>query len=251
MEETKISKMSAILNADFSEEDTIWLTNDKTMRKAIGILGMALPILLILLLYIFSSFAGPLESISHYYYTRVSGVFIGIMSILAIFLIIYKGKEPIDLFVSITAGVSALFVIMFPTRNITEICHDTTKTYSVTILSHNEFRENFHYLSTAVFLGCLSYMSIFLFTKSDKTKEERRARKKIRNKIYRVCGAIMIIAMGVIFLGGFCKLIPKDFYQNHQLTFWMEVLSVESFGFSWLIKGETLFKDKKVINLKQ
>ena len=50
------------------------------------------------------------------------------------------------------------------------------------------------------------------------------------------------------FLGGFCKLIPEDIYQNHQLTFWMEALAVESFGFSWLIKGETLFKDKKIIN---
>jgi succinate-acetate transporter protein len=61
---------------------------------------------------------------------------------------------------------------------------------------------------------------------------------------YTECGVIMIIAMAVIFLGGFCKLIPEDFYQNHQLTFWMEALAVESFGFSWLIKGETLFKDK-------
>lgn len=91
-------------------------------------------------------------------------------------------------------------------------------------------------------------MSIFLFTKSDKTKEERGVKKKIRNRIYRVCGVLMIFAITVIFLGGFCKLIPEDIYQNHQLTFWMEALAVESFGFSWLIKGETLFKDKKIIN---
>ena len=248
MEETKISKLSAILNADFSEEDTIRLTNGKTLRKTIGVLGMALPFLLLLSLYIFTTFGRPLESISHYYYTRVSGVFIGIMSILAVFLIIYKGKEPIDLFVSLIAGVSALFVVMFPTGNITEICHDTTKAYSVTILSKNAFRENFHYISAGLFLSCLSYMSIFLFTKSDKTKEERGVKKKIRNRIYRVCGVLMIFAITVIFLGGFCKLIPEDIYQNHQLTFWMEALAVESFGFSWLIKGETLFKDKKIIN---
>ncbi|HRM11932.1 MAG TPA: hypothetical protein PLV47_02945, partial [Flavobacterium sp.] len=55
MEETKISKLSAILNADFSEEDTIWLTNGKTLRKTIGVLGMALPFLLLLSLYIFTT----------------------------------------------------------------------------------------------------------------------------------------------------------------------------------------------------
>lgn len=32
-------------------------------------------------------------------------------------------------------------------------------------------------------------------------------------------------------------------YQNNRLTFWMETLAVESFGFAWLIKGETMFKD--------
>jgi len=245
MKETKTSEISEILNADFTKEDTIWLTNGKTLRKTIGILGMALPLLLIISLYIFSGFAGPLESISHYYYTRVSGVFIRIMCILAIFLIIYKGKEPIDLIVSVIAGIAALFVVMFPTDNISEICQDSAKSYSVTILSKNEFRENFHFISAAVFLGCLAYMSIFLFTKSNKSKEKRGTNKIIRNRIYRVCGVIMILAMLVIFLGGFCKLIPEDVYRSHQITFWMEALAVESFGFSWLVKGETLFKDEK------
>jgi phosphoglycerol transferase MdoB-like AlkP superfamily enzyme len=126
-ESNKKTKMSQILNADFGKEDTIWLTKGKTLRKAIGILGMALPFLLILSLYFFSNFSEPLESISHYYYTRVSGVFIGILSILAIFLIIYKGKAPTDLIISTIAGVAVLFVLLFPTGNISEICHDKPK----------------------------------------------------------------------------------------------------------------------------
>ncbi|MBL7926334.1 MAG: hypothetical protein JNK61_05430 [Bacteroidia bacterium] len=245
MRAIKKTKMSQILNADFGKEDTIWLTKGKTLRKAIGILGMALPFLLILSLYFFSNFSEPLESISHYYYTRVSGVFIGILSILAIFLIIYKGKAPTDLIISTIAGVAVLFVLLFPTGNISEICHDKTKTYSLIILPKNEFRETFHYISAAVFLSCLSFMSIFIFTKSDKSKEERGEKKILRNKIFRVCGVIMIITLVVIFFGGFCKFIPEDFYQNNQITFWMEAIAVESFGFSWLIKGETWFKDKK------
>ncbi|MDT0678515.1 hypothetical protein [Autumnicola musiva] len=240
----KKTKMPAFLKAEFTKENEIWLTNSKTLRKTIGILGMALPFILIFSLFIFSGFAGPLNSISHYYYTRVSGILIGVMSILSIFLIIYKGKEPIDLLVSLIAGITALFVVMFPTGNITEICQDATKSYSVTILSKNELRETFHYISAAVFLGSLSFMSICLFTKSNQTKDERGTKKILRNRIYRVCGVIMIVSMAVIFLGDFCGMIPEDFYQEHQLTFWMEALAVECFGFSWLVKGETIFKDK-------
>ena len=37
------------------------------------------------------------------------------LSILAIFLIIYKGKALIDLFISLIAGIAALLVVFFPT----------------------------------------------------------------------------------------------------------------------------------------
>ncbi|GAL84240.1 hypothetical protein Celly_3120 [Sporocytophaga myxococcoides] len=244
MEETKSSKITTILKANFKEGDSIWLTSSYTLRKTVGVLGMALPLLLVVFLYIDNGYLQPLESLSHYYYTRVSGIFVATLSILGIFLIIYKGKELVDLLVSSIAGIAVLLVALFPTDNITDICCDITKTYSVTFLPHSTFREAFHYLSAGTFLSCLSYMSIFLFTKSDKSVIERGTMKIIRNRIYRICGIMIIIALAVIFLGGFFKLIPEGFYREHQITFWMETLAVESFGFSWLVKGETLFQDK-------
>ena len=39
-------------------------------------------------------------------------------------------------------------------------------------------------------------------------------------------------------------IISEKFYETYHLTFWMETLAVECFGIAWLIKGETLFKDK-------
>jgi hypothetical protein len=244
MEESNVSKLATFLKTDFKEGDSIWLTNGHTLRKTIGVLGMALPVLLYTFLYIDTGFTQPLASLSHYYFTRVSGIFVATLSILAIFLIIYKGKAPIDLFISLFAGVAALLVVFFPTGNISDICCDTTKTYAVTFLSISEFRNNFHYISAGVFLGCLAFMSIFLFTKSDKPKELRGQMKKSRNRIYRLCGAIMLIAIAVIFFGGFLKLIPENVYTENEITFWMETFAVESFGFSWLVKGETLLKDK-------
>lgn len=208
---------------------------------------MSLPFLLVLSLQIFAQYADPLESISHYYFTRVSAVFIGIMSILAVFLIIYKGKEPIDFYVSLTAGIAALGVILFPTSNIS-VKSDEIKEIAVTVLKPNELQETFHYISAAIFLLCLTYMSLCLFTKSDKTKEERGKMKKIRNRIYRTCAVIMLGAMAVIYFGGAREIIHEETYNHYKLTFWMEALAVVSFGFSWLIKGETLVKDKIQLN---
>lgn len=239
------SELENYFRLDFAENDTLWLTNTYTLRKTIGIMGMALPFLLFVFLWIDNGYTMPLQSISHYYFTRVSGIFVAILSVMAIFLIIYKGKEPIDFLISFLAGIAALLVVFFPTGNITEVCCDASKTYSVTRLIPNTFRENFHYISAAVFLGSLAYMSLFLFTKSNKPSRERGQRKIIRNRIYRVCGVIMILAMLVILLGGFFRLIPHNFYESNQLTFWMETLAVESFGLSWLVKGESVFKDRE------
>ena len=236
------NKVTKALNVNFTDDNTLWLTDGKTLRKLIGILGMALPLLLFFFLYIDNGLNHPLESISHYYYTRVSSIFVGILSILGIFLIIYKGKEPIDFFISLTAGIFVLCVVCFPTSNITDICCDADKPWSVTILRVSAFREGFHYASAGIFLGCLTYMSLFLFTKSDKAPSKRGSKKKTRNRIYRLCGLLMLIAILIIF-AGFLKLIPEPFYSDHCVTYWMETLAVESFGFSWLIKGEAMFED--------
>lgn len=242
MNKKENNTLTKAMNIDFRDDEAIWLTNSKTLRKLIGILGMALPLLLFLFLYIDNGMAHPLPSISHYYYTRVSSIFVGILSILGIFLIIYRGKEPVDFFISLVAGIFILCVVCFPTGNLTPICQDPKKLYSVTVLRISAFREGFHYASAGIFLGCLTFMSLFLFTKSNKKAADRGRKKKIRNRIYRTCGVLMIIAILVIF-AGFLKFIPEPFYSDNCLTYWMETLAVESFGFSWLIKGEAMFED--------
>ncbi len=78
------------LKLDYANTNDIWLTDQQTLRKLIGILGMLLPILLWTFVFAVSGRTSELPSISHYYYTRANGVFIIVVSLLAIFLIIYK-----------------------------------------------------------------------------------------------------------------------------------------------------------------
>lgn len=244
MKNTAPTAVERVLKLDYTEKDKIWLSEQKSLRIIIGILGISLPALLYGFLRLNTHYTLPLESISHYYYTRVSSIFVIVVSMLAIFLLVYKGKETIDFIFSSIAGIFALCVTLFPTSNISIKCLDPDKLYSVTILRQNPLRENFHYLSAAIFLSCLAYMSLFLFTKSDKLPAERTKGKKLRNKIYRICGVMMVLAMAVIVVG---RINEKNeafsFYTEYHLTYWMETVAVVFFGFSWLTKSEIIIKD--------
>ncbi len=240
MENSISPKLNRFLKLDYSNKKDIWLSSQDSLRKLVGILGMLLPVLLFTFLFVDSGFATPLPSISHYYYTRVGSIFIIVVSLLAIFLLVYKGEATVDFYISSIAGIFALVLILFPTSNISDICCDTAKKYSVTVLKKSDFRVNLHYISAAIFLLSLACMSLFLFTKSDKIPSQRPRDKKIRNRIFRTCGVIMALAVLVIFLR-LIKIINGDQYDNHHLTFWMESIAVESFGVSWLIKGKLFF----------
>lgn len=242
LDKVTTTPLEKTLKLDYNtEKEDIWLTSQHTLRKLIGVLGVSLPVLLFLVIFIDSGHISPLYSISHYYFTRACSVFVIIVSLLAIFLLVYKGKEPVDFYVSTAAGLFALLLILFPTDNISNHIPDKDNIWSVTILNISEPRSRFHYLCAAIFLSCLAYMSFFLFTKSDKLPGKRSKEKRRRNRIFRVCGVTMVLAILVIF-ANFLKFIPDGLFTTYHLTFWMEAIAVECFGISWLIKAEVILK---------
>jgi hypothetical protein len=221
---------------DYSTTGDIALKNQNTLRKIIGTLGMLLPLVLYLFIIIDSNFSTILPSISHYYYTRACGVFVIIISMLSVFLLIYKGEDRKDFIVSAIAGVSSLLLLLFPTDNLPAKFNFV----SVTKLNSSDFRTNFHFICAGIFLIALAYMSAFLFTKSKPTPHIKGKKKKIRNRIYRTCAAIIILAIITIIV--YKKIFP-NIYDNYPVTFWMEVIAVEAFGFSWLVKGKAILDD--------
>lgn len=240
MKNTNTTKMNQLLGLNFNDTGSIWLTKQKTLRTLVGILGMLLPFLLWFFLLLDNLQTTVLNSISHYYYTRVSSIFVLVLGLLAFFLLIYKGYNAKDFIASSLAGIFALCVVFFPTSNISDTCCDPTTPYALTILRKSGFRVGFHYFSAAVFLSSLAYISLFLFTKSDKSPSKRTVSKIKRNRVYRICGGLMLLAILVIATGQF---LFREFYDKNHLTFWMETLAVESFGISWLVKGEWIWKD--------
>lgn len=237
------AKVNQYLQLDFIDDDSLWISSSYTLRKVIGILGMLLPLLLWAMILWYNNIIYPLPSISHYYFTHASSIFVITLSLLAVFLIIYKGKEPVDFYFSLFAGIFAMCVVLFPTNNL--VCESCTSTNNCVVTTWKEqlFREKIHFISAGLFLLCLAVMSFFLFTKSKLKGKERGPKKRLRNIIYQGCGVLIVLAILVAFLG---NVYYPDWCHKSSFIFWMEFVAVESFGFSWMVKGDSFacFRDK-------
>jgi hypothetical protein len=105
----------------------------------------------------------------------------------------------------------------------------------------NTFRDTAHFLTSAVFFTIMAYMLIFLFTKT--TPGQQPTKQKLqRNKVYKVCGYLMIIFLLLI---AALKIpgIPTALF-SYRPEFWFETIVLGAFGFSWLTKGEAILKDE-------
>ena len=210
---------------DYSTPDTLWLTNEDTLRIMVGVLGISLPLILYLSLMVESGRVELLDSISHYYFTRVGSVFVIILSIIGVFLIIYQGTNQIDFLISIAAGVAVFVLLLFPASNLTDIsinpiidrqltkpcseaispCFGDSQPYSVTVLKTSKSRVYIHYIASAIFLGCLTYMALFCFPKQESIE------KRNRKTFYRICGLLMLGSMVAIS----CGIWFSDFFDKY------------------------------------
>ena len=206
-----------------------------TMRRLIGILGISLPFIVILG-GLAQSDAGLQGSISGYYYTNMRDLFVGILSGVALFLLSYRGYEQIDDIVANLSGLFALGMILFPTA----MYSGKVVRVGMFLIADN-ISETIHLSFSALFFLALSFNSLFLFTRRHPGVMGKE--KKRRNVIYRTCGIVMILAIA-------CITLYNIFFRGTSLAAINPVLILESvalcaFGISWLVKGHTLFRDKK------
>lgn len=207
------------------------------LRRAVGFLGISLPIILILGAILFAACKGFQNSISDYHNTNMRDVFVGILCAIAFFLFAYHGYDIYDKVAAKAAGVFGFIVAIFPTGLDTNPC---------TIIANENIPawfEKVHFTAAILFFLVLAYFSIFLFTKSSKSKTDQTSRKKTRNIIYRVCGFTIIGCL--VFLALYFK-IPslKAALAPYSPVLIFEVIALWSFGFSWIVKGEAILKDK-------
>ena len=199
------------------------------LRKAVGCLGMVLPFVLAIgggL--IFKS--GIQETVSDYYHTGMGDVFVGTLCAMGVFLFSYKGYGKKDNLAGNIAAVCVIGTALFPTTPV-----------DATALS--SFVGKLHVVFATLYFATLAYFSLFLFTKSDPAKPPT-PRKMQRNRVYRICGYLIVWALIAIAL---LAVLPDDWtaaLEGLNPIFWLESVAVIAFGVSWFVKGEGILEDE-------
>ena len=199
-----------------------------TLRKIIGWSGLLLPWLVWLIAWTFE------PSISDYYYTRSGVLFTSVLTLVGAFLISYRGYEKKDEKISDdiitwTGGILIILVAAIPTQyKYPELDCPTP------ICDHSGFWGNVHFICAACFFIAMGYLSIFNFPRGSKPYGRS---KRIRNIIYRICGIGIWSVLGI---GGILIFVFKLKESIPHLIFWIEVILLNLFGISWLVKGKAL-----------
>ena len=194
------------------------------LRKAVGWIGILLPFVLMLGGFLIFKEEIIQESISHYYYTGMRDVFVGALCAVALFMFFYSGYNKWDDWAGNVAGFFAIGVAWFP----------TTEVGSSNLIGI------IHFACAALFFLTLAVFSLLLFTKTTKGSNPT-PQKLTRNKIYKICGLIMIACLIAIAI--YYNFI-HDGNSESFFVFLSETIALIAFGVSWLTKGGTLYPDK-------
>ncbi|SES39765.1 DUF998 domain-containing protein [Actinokineospora terrae] len=193
------------------------------LRRAIGVIGLGLPVVLIVGNLVLGD--GMRVSISGYYYSEVRDLMVGAMCAVGVFLFSYRGYEPIDNIVSNVAAAAAVGIAIFPTAP----AHPMGGDGFVSLL---------HLVSSVVFFLSLAYFSLVLFRRSDDPTPTPA--KRARNRVYLACGVVMLVCLGS--LAASIWLFDAATASTRP-ALWLESIAIVAFGVSWLTKGEAILSD--------
>lgn len=226
------------------QQDDSQLISYLTLRKMIGILGIALPFMIWFGHIVFRNMHPEDEttpywlysiSASHQWYMR--DLFVCVICILAAFLFTYKGdKETIDGAWANMAGGCAVLVAFCPT-------------YADGLIPY------FHYIGAVGLFLVFAIFCLWIFPKQLRGAKDSTKRKRTTLIIYISCGVTIVVCMALCYFVAdkygdpLRKLYPESY------IFWLEAVMLVAFGFSWLVRGhllrsvgETLEKVKSMVS---
>ncbi len=197
------------------------------VRRAIGISGLVLPLLLGPIGFLFG--ISIQDNMSSYYHTPFRDVFVGTMCAIGIFLLCYRGYGWIENWTANLGCVSAIGVALFPL----DAGSDPLVQKSVVGYVHT--------LSGGIFFSTLAFYSLYHFPRSTRAPGEDEPHPWERNAIYRTSGIVILLSM--LAMGTYLFLLPselKECLNDWNFLFWMEWVAVWSFAAAWLTKGHTI-----------
>lgn len=183
------------------------------VRRIIGLLGVALPVLLVV---------GDLlqggevrDSISAYYYTGMRGVLVGSLWTIGAFLLSYRYARLDDVLGDI-ACTGAVVVALFPTKR----ADAPTEWVSVV-----------HFLAAAILFATFAIFCLLVFTKTAPHSRPSPVAVR-RNRVYRACGVLIVVSIAVALLN-WLGLVPVPLLVTESVAVW-------AFGAAWILKSVPL-----------
>jgi len=218
----------------------------RNLRLCIGVLGVALAFILRIGSAIFPP--DP-YSVSAYYYSAMRNVLVASLCVLGIFLLTYKGYDKLDTWITNVCGAATIGVALFPTSNPgfkpAWVGHVHPVVAGIALagqaLMALQFTQSAPRDAAARWLDDVKRMLRALIFRYAPRVYDEPGRKLTRNRIYSACAWLIIIGVVLTLAQNFW---PESVKAQTQWMFWFESLSIASFGVAWLVKGETLFKDK-------
>lgn len=230
------------------QDDEDYIISYLVLRQLIGILGILMPFALIFGNKLLGNEYWLQPSISHYYYSYLHIVFVGVLCVLGGFLVTYKGKSRLENRTSNFAGAFAFCVAIFPT----EFIDFMGQQYLNPTIWHQWFKW-IHFGSAGLLFACFALFCFKIFQESDEelSPSEFDEKKLLRNKIYTFCGwgivgSIVMIAIGFVWEMKF----GANTFTTYS-TFIFETTGLLFFGNSWLLKGSLNWKKTDNIILKK
>lgn len=219
------------------------------LRRTIGICGLGLAPLVYFVGTIMQGERIPEKSISAYYHTQAHDVFVISLFVVGIFLWFYKGYEGQgDNWAGNVAGVSAMIVAIVPTfppsQHASTGCWAKLLAWQSDTACLQSLSRNVHYTAATVFFVMLAVFCLYFFTRSRiKDRTKLPPAKKLRNRIYILCGTLISMVLLLLSLLELAKKF-RGITFHHPIADYAvligEVIAITAFGISWLVKGGAL-----------
>ncbi len=206
----------------------------RTAQKLIGIMGLALPVILVLG---YAMTTAPdiivLPTLSEYVYTQFEPLFTGILFAIGIMFFAYKGyaknQGPIPISDNALANIAGTASI------ITAIAQTNTCVFDINI---NMLIGRIHVVSAVTLLISMALFCLFYFTQT--SSREITAQKRRKNSIYHFCGYVIVLGL----LIGFVHMLTRgDECITSSLLLWLEWIMIWAFSIAWCVKGGMLFRE--------
>jgi hypothetical protein len=203
------------------KNEFLYVQHTKTyfsFRRAVGLIGILLPFVLMLGNHLYFGEPFVLPSISQYYHSPMRDVFVGGLIAMAAFMFFYSGYSKWDRYAGMLAGLLTLGIVFFPTS-----------------ASATSGGGKIHGLFAVLLFLELASISIFRFPRK-RPGVDRRA----TDTFQVVCGLVMLSSMAAVLVYFFSRGFAKS---DGCFVFVMESIALLAFGVSWFTEGLDLKRE--------